>query len=161
MSVEIEGVDIVVQGLSAMPNQVRAAAFRGVIASLQRGLELSRGMLNEADHSLHDLAVLGHPYSKEHPQQIHDPDEIVHAQTGEYIESLRVGKPRMYGDAEIVEGDVHVDDSMEELNQFIQTGTTKMRARPWMQYIIDEFGHELSEIVESAIVEALEEQGAA
>jgi len=43
------------------------------------------------DHSLQDLKMLGHPYSKRNPQKLHEPDFLVHKQSGKLLESKYSG----------------------------------------------------------------------
>jgi len=150
MQIQIDGITTLTEGIDNCSKRVMHSAIVGVTKALDRALELSRAELNETDHSLKDLAALGHPYSKANPQVIHDPDTIVHAQTGDYIDALRVSKPTSdaYG---VVGGDVHVAEEQAQLDRWIQQGTTKMRARPWMQDVVDNHGTELSNIVQAEI----------
>lgn len=153
----VTGTEVVVSGLRNTSNAVMKAAFMGVINALAKAYEYSHDMISLSDHSLADLAKMGHPYGFKHPAIIHDPDEMVHRQTGEYLDALKVSKPSSGADREIVEGNVGIEGNaeMEQLDRFIQLGTSKMRARPWSQYIVDNHGDELAEIVESAVADAL------
>lgn len=155
MEVQINGVGTVITGLDDASNKIRAAAWRGTTKALERAAELSRGMISEGDHTLKELATLGHPYGFTNPQVIHDPDTVVHAQTGDYIDALRVTKPVQDATGDIFEGEVKIDDSQAELDRWIQQGTTKMRARPWMEDIVDNHGEELANIVLAEIEAAV------
>lgn len=175
MKSTIEGVDAVISGLESVGVDVREAAYYAIVEALQKAFEACHALLSETDHSLRDLALMGHPYSAAHPQAIHDPDVIVHMQDGtvqkletsdnrftsgirtehmltHYRDSLRAVPPVGTGEA-IIEGKI-VNDS--PLDRWIQEGTSKMRERPWMQYVVDTFGSDLADLIEARIVAAIE-----
>lgn len=164
MSTEIRGLDIVVEGLEQASNAIRVAAFEGVIEGLEMAHEHSREIISARDHSLKDLAAMGHPYSAAHGFQIHDPDETVHEQqSGQYLSALTVEKPSYYAGGEIIEGAVHIagDAEMEDRDRWIQEGTTRMRARNWSQRVVDEHGQEIADHIEARIEGAVQNEGAA
>lgn len=147
----IEGLDVVVQGLDDASLDVREAAFQGVLLAMNAAFKACETMLSASDHSLRQLAMMGHPYGFAHPQEIHDPDVLVHLQSGEYRRNLRRISPQgAFGD--IVEGQI-VNDS--RLDRWIQEGTSKMRARPWMQWIVEHYGDDFADIIEARIAKAL------
>lgn len=157
MKSTVTGTDVAVTGLKNTSNAVMKAAFMGVINALQKTYAYSRDMIDASDHSLKELAAMGHPYGFRHPQVIHDPDEIVHRQTGEYLDALKVTKPSSGADREIIEGRVGIqgDAEMEQLDRFIQLGTTRMRGRPWANYVVDHHGDEIAQVVKDAVAEAI------
>lgn len=152
-SVEVTGVDITISGLENATNGVIKAAFLGVVQALVKADQDCHDMISATDHSLKALAAMGHPYGFKHPQQIHDPDEIIHIQSGAYEKALKVQKPSSGADRTIIEGKVGImgDDEMETLDRRLQLGTPKMRARPWVQKVVDDHGDEYAEIIEAAI----------
>lgn len=154
----VTGVDVTITGLENATTNVMKAAFVGVIAALVKANDDAHDMIDATDHSLKQLAEMGHPYGFKHPQQIHDPDEIVHIQSGKYIAALKVTKPSSGADRTIIEGNVGIqgDVAMETLDQRIQLGTPRMRARPWAQKVVDDHGDEYAQIVEEVIIDALE-----
>lgn len=151
ISATIDGLDVVVSGLESVGVDAREAAYYAVVEALQKAFEACRSVVSEGDHSLRDLAELGHPYGFKHPQQIHDPDVEVHVQSGAYREALRAISPIGTGEA-IIEGSI-VNDS--PLDRWIQEGTTKMRARPWMEWIVQHYGADLADLIEARITEAI------
>jgi hypothetical protein len=162
MTSTIDGVDIVVGGLQNTTNSVMKAAMLGVIKALAEAYKDANELISATDHSLKDLAKMGHPYGFKHPQEIHDPDVIVHIQSGRYEKALMVQKPSSYADRTIIEGKVGImgDAEMEVLDQRLQLGTSKMRARPWTQHVVDENGEKYAEIVSDRIEEAFEAESA-
>ena len=66
------------------------------LEEVNKDMEQARAILDKAigknislsDHSLSDLAAMGHPYARRAPQAIHDPGYQVHVQSGE----LKSGK---------------------------------------------------------------------
>lgn len=148
---EVKGLDVVVSGLDQVNVDVREAAFYAVVEVLQKAFQACQHLLSESDHTLRDLALMGHPYSASHGWQIHDPDVLVHVQSGEYRDALKADPPRAaFGD--IMEGRVY---NASELDEFIQLGTMHMRARPWMQYIIDHVGNDFADLLEARIQQAI------
>lgn len=148
----IEGLDIAVSGLESVGVDAREAAYYGVVEALHKAFEACQHVLSESDHSLRDLALLGHPYSAAHPQEIHDPDILVHVQRGDYRAALRANPPIGQGEA-IIEGSI-VNDS--PYDRWIQEGTTKMRERPWMEWIVENYGEDFAALIEARIFEAIE-----
>ncbi|MGH7328906.1 MAG: hypothetical protein ACREJX_11210 [Polyangiaceae bacterium] len=151
-----EGLDVVVRGLDRAVLEVREAAWRGVIDALHVAFVASYHLLSEDDHTLLELAAVGHPYSRTHGFAIHSPDEIVHVQTGEYRDALRQVSPEgSFGT--IVEGKI-VNDS--ELDRWIQTGTLRMRQRPWMDFIVRHFGNDMANAIIARVREAIRRRAA-
>jgi hypothetical protein len=150
----IENLDVVVSGLENSTLDVREAAFQGVLLALNAAFKACETMLSPTDHSLRELALMGHPYGFTHPQTIHQPDELVHLQTGAYRDALEKVSPQgSHGD--IIEGRVQIGESMADLDRWIQEGTTRLRARPWMAYVVREYGADFADIIESRIQESL------
>jgi hypothetical protein len=156
----IDGIDITIDGLQHTSNAVMKAAFLGVVDALQEVFKDSNEIISATDHTLKDLAKMGHPYGFKHPQEIHDPDVIVHIQSGRYEKALKVQKPSSYADRSIIEGKVGImgDEAMETLDQRLQLGTAKMRARPWEQYLVDHKGEHYAEIVADRISSQLAQE---
>lgn len=147
----IEGIDVTIAGLEQVGLEVREAAFYAVIEALQHAFEICKDTIGVGDHTLRQLAEMGHPYGHKHPAQIHDPDVLVHVQSGEYLAHLKANPPVGTSDA-IIEGTI-LNDS--PLDRWIQEGTTLMRARPWMDWIVQTYGDDLAALIEARIAEAI------
>lgn len=148
---DITGLDITISGLETVGVDVREAAYYAVVEALQKAFEACRDVISEGDHSLRDLALLGHPYGFTNPQEIHDPDVLVHVQSGEYRDALRATPPVGTGEA-IIEGSISNDS---RLDRWIQEGTTKMRGRPWMEWIVQHYGQDFADLIEARITSAI------
>lgn len=147
----VRGLDVVVHGLDQVPVEVREAAFYGVAEVLQKAYQACYHMLSEGDHSIKDLAEMGHPYSAAHGFQIHDPDELIHVHNNELRAGLDAIKPTAsFGD--IIDGKV-VNNS--EIDPLIQLGTLTMRARPYMEYVMKTYGDDFGDLLEARIQESL------
>ncbi len=134
---------------------VREAAYYAVLEAMQKAFETCKTVIGADDHSLRQLALMGHPYGYEHPQQIHDPDVVVHIQSGEYQKALRAISPRgSFG--QIIEAQI-VNDSQKD--RWIQEGTTHMRARPWMAWITEHYGPDYTNLIMARITAAIEASG--
>lgn len=151
INAKVEGLDVVLRGLDQVNVDVREAAFYAVVEVLQKAFQACYHLLSESDHTLRDLALMGHPYSARRGFQIHDPDVEVHVQSGAYRDALKADSPRAsFGD--IVEGRVY---NGSELDSMIQNGTLNMRARPWVQWIVDHYGNDFADLLESRIKDAV------
>lgn len=107
-----------------------AAQFAvGIMAN--KAKEFCAELLSEDDHSLQDLARMGHPYAVRRPANPHDPPETVHQQTGALLAGLTATPPR--GNAQGVTAKVF--NREKELDGWIQRGTSKMIARPYMRRV--------------------------
>jgi hypothetical protein len=159
ISGHVEGLDILLTGLDDDVLAVREAAFQGVLLALGAAFRACETMLSPSDHTLRELALMGHPYSRAHGQTIHTPDELVHLQSGAYRAALEKVSPQgAFG--EIIGGSVQIGDRMADRDRWIQEGTTMMRARPWMQWIIDNYGDDLADVIIARIDQALRDNPA-
>ena len=159
MHSRVIGADLVINGIRDMSLGVQKAAMVGVINGLQVAHARADAIISADDHSLKDLAAMGHPYSKREPQVIHTPDETVHEQSGDYERALRVEKPVSYADGAIVEGEVHIAGDEQQLDEWIQEGTSRMRARAWADRVMIDHGEEIAAAVEGPIQAALTAEG--
>lgn len=88
-------------------------------------------MISLDDHTLQELAEMGHPYARRDPQPIHDPIEQVHEQTGALRAGLEATRPiAKWGYIE-----AWVVNNCQPLDNYIQVGTRFMIARPYMQAV--------------------------
>lgn len=156
ITARIEGLDLTITGLQRFGLDVREAAFYALIEALQKAFEACRDMINPTDHTLRQLAEMGHPYGFTHPEVIHEPDELVHRQSGAYMDALRAVSPRGSGDS-IIEGTIDMGDdpTIQDLDRWIQDGTTMMRARPWMAWIMQHYGDDFADLIEARITAAI------
>lgn len=162
ISATLEGLDVVVSGLESFGPRVQEAAYVGVVQALKVAYEASKAMISADDHTQKELDAMGNPYGFTHPQVIHDPDEVVHRQSGDYVDALTATPPTgVFGS--ILEGrvDMSGDPEMQQLDRWIQEGTTLMRPRPWMEKIVELYGDDIANIVQQSIDDAVTEAGAA
>lgn len=157
----IENLDIVVHGLESVGPDVREAAYRGVVEALQKAFQVCQATITLQDHSLRSLALLGHPYGFKHPSEIHSPDVLIHAQSGAYAAALKATPPVGYG-YDIIEGSIGIDPTsgLQELDRWLQEGTSKMRARPWMEWIVENYGGAFADLIIARIDEAVDRKAA-
>jgi hypothetical protein len=129
----------------------------GVIQGLAIAQAACRTMISADDHTQAELDAMGNPYGNRNPHVIHEPDEIVHTQSGAYLRGLRTIPPVGTFGA-IIEGQVVNDDSKD---RWIQEGTTNMRARPYMEKVVETYGEAIASVIESMIDAASVMEGAA
>lgn len=86
-----------------------------------------RANVNQTDHTLADLRAMGHPYGYTNPQQIHDPDWLIHKQGGGLLGGS-VQEPIVTETADAVTGQFGFQP--DQLPMWLVYGTTRMRPRP-------------------------------
>lgn len=147
----IEGLDVVVTGLEEASLEVREAAFQGVLLAMNAAFKACAQMISADDHSLKQLAELGHPYGFSRPALLHDPDVIVHVQSGDYLRGLKRTSPKG-AQGDIIDGEIFNDSPLDAM---IQNGTLRMRGRPWMAWIVQHYGNDFADIIEARILQAI------
>jgi hypothetical protein len=151
VTVKISGLEVGVE-LRNMGTRAKAAALVGVIRALQVGKAKTVALLSADDHSLAELAAMGHPYSKVHGFVIHVPDETVHTRGGELVDGVTAVPPKGTASS-IIEGSIV--NTAQPLDRWIQAGTIHMRARPYMDYVTKKYGDDMAAEVTKAIDAAL------
>jgi hypothetical protein len=97
--------------------------------------------ISARDHSLAELAAMGHPYATRDPRNPHDPPQTVHVQSGALISGLQDGDVK----ATAKGATARVWNTEQPLDTWIQTGTPAMIARAYMEYVHDNFAAEIYE----------------
>jgi len=123
--------------------QINTAALAACGAMADKALRLCKQMVSQIgdDHSLKDLAALGHPYARRDPQPIHDPMEQIHARAGDIVRGLIATRPvASHG---VISASVY--NSAQPLDTMLQAGTSKMIARPYMSYVEKTWGRDIAE----------------
>ena len=92
-----------------------------------------------SDHSLSDLADLGHPYAARAPQAIHQPDYQVHVQSGKMLASKHSGvKPASVSAGKLTAtAYAGVSDQVEHA-LYVVLGTSKMIPRDFLTGSLNE-----------------------
>lgn len=109
------------------------------------------------DHTLKDLADLGHPYSKVAPFNPHPdkPDYLVHTQSGRLQDNIRQVKEGRDAIAVGVNpGPVIDDNGKQYLNDVIE-GTSKMVGRNFIHESFNEVQEEIFKVIEDEIKTAM------
>lgn len=109
--------------LDKLQRNVQAAALTGLNKAAERVEERLTQNADLTDHTLDDLARLGHPYSRAHPQKIHDPDFLVHTHTGRLRDAIRITRESKDAIA------IGVDPVQVPYFTDVVEGNTKMIAR--------------------------------
>ena len=97
------------------------------------------------DHTLADLAELGHPYAKRNPQQLHDPNYQVHIQTGALYHSIRIDQENET--TYVVGPHANPPDYLDS----VIFGTPLMVARDFVNESFNEVKDEINQVNEEAI----------
>ena len=99
-------------------------------------------MLSLSDHSLADLAAMGHPYAVRAPNPPHSPEELVHEQMGDLRAGLQVTRPAAsHGGISAV-----LHNVCQPLDTWIQLGTRFMVGRPYIAYIRKTWGEDIAAV---------------
>lgn len=95
------------------------------------------------DHTLKDLAEIGHPYSRLQPVAIHDPEFLVHKQRGTLAAAVGV---RFEEDKNKIAAIVGVDEAKAPHVPHVIFGTRKMVARDFVSGTLQEEREVVSDI---------------
>ena len=159
LTATVRGLDLTIGSIEGLGTAAAAGALAGVTKGLAIAELAARKLIGASDHSLADLAMMGHPYARRNPHSPHA-DPIVHVQTGRYLGALKVTQPQgriFAGSPAIIQGRMGIegDEEMEKLDRWLQEGTLHMIARPWMAYIVRNFGTEMMQVVVAEIQNAV------
>lgn len=106
---------------------LRKKAVQAVTKATKVADKEFRKNVSHTDHTLADLRALGHPYGYTNPQQIHDPDWLIHKQSGGLLANS-VQEPMVTETTDSVVGQFGFYP--DALPMWLVFGTTKMRPRP-------------------------------
>lgn len=134
------GASVTLQIMEIWIVEAKVAAMVAVDVMAEKTKERCQEMITLTDHSLKDLAAMGHPYAKRDPHNPHDPPEQVHVQSGDLIRGRKVIAPHDTSNG--VEAEV-VNVSPEDV--WIQLGTETMIARPYMGRVVADYRDEIEE----------------
>jgi hypothetical protein len=152
----VKGADIVSKNIIAFGG--------GFLKQVNQDMEQVRDVLDKAvdknisltDHSLKDLALLGHPYASRAPQRVHSPGYQVHIQSGR----LKRGKYSGTHKASILGGQltarayVGIADSVEHA-LFVVYGTSKMIPRDFLIGSLGEVREKIWDILSRSLKNAV------
>lgn len=115
---------------------------RKVLAQLEMAADIVEEKMVEnaslTDHTLKDLAKLGHPYSLRNTANPHDPPYLVHEQTGNLKSSIeRTSSPKGFRVS------IGVDEDKVPYLPYLILGTSKMIAR---DFITESFNEVLPQL---------------
>lgn len=126
VKVEIHNLDIVISKLKAIGGQAPQYMTEVLERAMQNDVwPLWISHINLSDHSLEDLAKLGHPYSTRYgADSFQHPDAFVHEQTGELAQASSI-KNVSLGDGSV---SVQLTNTSPHY-VFLRYGTQMMRMR--------------------------------
>lgn len=105
------------------------------------------------DHTLKDLADMGHPYSVQNPANPHSPPYLIHMQTGNLVDNIEIVKKLKHGFfSPYVRISVGVDESKVPYISSLIFGNRRMIARDFITGSYDEVLPEMKRIVRGKIV---------
>lgn len=158
----VTGQDLVIKNIQSFGG--------GFLKHVNRTMELTRVRLDHevtqnmslTDHSLADLAKLGHPYSAKwgsHGKAIHDPFWLVHTHSGKLLSS----KESKTIEASIIEGKlsaaayVKLDEQIAYYAIYLVWGTSKMIPRDFLHGSLDASKEDLFAIIKKNLKDAIVE----
>lgn len=105
------------------------------------------------DHSLKDLADLGHPYANRDPKSVHEPNYQVHTQSGELLKSFISGTVKVSIKRSVLKGGVYagVDEGKAEHALHIIYGTSKMVPRDFVVNSLLEIKEDAKALIKSQL----------
>jgi hypothetical protein len=139
MAGTIKGADTLAKNIT----KFTTGFLREVNKDMRKVETLLRGRIDKnislSDHSLSDLAAMGHPYSRKSPQALHDPNWQVHEQSGKMRRGLTSGTE----DANVSFGKLSaeayagINESVEHA-PYVVFGTSKMIPRDFLHGSLQE-----------------------
>ena len=139
---------IAIRVLHGADLDVNAGLMLAVCAMAESAKQYCDKMISLSDHTLKDLADMGHPYSARNPFPIHDPIEQVHEQSGALRAGLEAVRPVVDRDSVTA----YVRNNTQPLDTYIQVGTRYMIARPYMD-AVRRLYHEAIEAIGLAMIQ--------
>ena len=106
-----------------------------------------------SDHSSKDLADLGHPYAKRSPNPPHNPEWLVHKQSGALLRAVYKGT----NPASINSGTLTasafcgVDEFMVPYARYLVFGTSKMIPRNFLRGSLNDVAYDAKEILRRSL----------
>jgi len=140
----VVGINTVTENIKAFKKQIRLKFD----ANLKEAAKVLRGDIRQniklRDHSLKDLAAMGHPYSKRSPRNIHEPSWLIHRQSGSLNRSLKIGTSsnkngRVYK--------IGFDEGIAPHARFVVLGTSKMVPRDVLGETLKQTKQKLFDII--------------
>jgi hypothetical protein len=100
--------------------------------------------ISNTDYTLEDLAKMGHPYARRSPKSIHNPDYIVHCQSGEMLSGLGSGTKKASVKGTTLEAEAYagISDNVEHA-KYVIYGTSKMVPRDFLKGSLEEVGQKI------------------
>lgn len=134
------------------------------LEEVNRDMDQARVLLDKAieknislqDHTLEDLASLGHPYAKRAPQELHVPGYQVHTQSGELKSGKFSGtdKASVSGGRLEARAYVGISDSVKHA-PFVVFGTSKMVPRDFLVGSLGEVRMQIWEVLKRSLNQAV------
>lgn len=126
LSWTIQGIDRAQQKLRTLQMQGRGQTRRFVARGTRLMYDKCREFTSLTDHTLADLARLGHPYARRWAPHTLHPDYLVHIQTGTLQAGLTMGVAELHTET------VGWVANSTWYDKFVQLGTRYTRPRPYM-----------------------------
>ncbi len=119
-------------------------------SKLEKAAEVLQEKMKEnaslTDHTLKDLAAMGHPYSLSNPANPHDPPYLIHEQTGTLKDNIEItSSPQKFRVT------VGVDEDKVHYIPYLIYGTSKMIARDFLSGSFKEALPEMIDVMEEKI----------
>lgn len=154
---ELRGLESVIANMNAISGNVRRHLGKAVGQARDVLYSAVKEKASLADHSLKDLADLGHPYSTRFATDsfVH-PDEFVHTQSGRLVDNIEAISSI---DGDIVTVACGVRESRVPYIGYLIDGTSKMRSRDFLGHAFQEKAELMLRIIKYGIVEGLGSRG--
>lgn len=150
------GADVMAKNLKTFENKFLQSVTQGMQKVMEILDEAVTRNISLTDHSLIDLALMGHPYASRSPQRIHVPSYQVHIQSGEML----AGKVKGVDDAEEIGGQlitaawVGILESVEHA-KYVVYGTTRMVPRDFLHGSLLEVKEQVLAILRTKLRDAV------
>ena len=152
----VTGADLVAKNIAKFGDRF--------LSEVNKDMEKARNILDKAvyrnisiqDHTLSDLAGLGHPYARRAPQTIHDPAYQVHVQSGELRDNKYSGTEQasIRGGKLMAQAFVGINERVRHAF-YVVYGTSKMIPRDFLIGSLSEVRDQIYKTLKGSLGQAV------
>lgn len=148
----VQGTEVLADNIKQFTNRFLEEINKDMKKTEEVLKEKVRQRISLSDHTLEDLAEMGHPYASRAPQHIHDPDYGVHIQGGELLAGLYsfTEQASVNFGALNASANVGISDVVEHA-LYVIMGTSKMVPRDFLTGSLDEVREQTIEILSRSL----------
>lgn len=156
MAGSIQGGDVVLRNITTFGGRF-LGHLNIVMKSIEEKLrEAIKKNISLTDHTLEDLAEMGHPYASAHPANPHEPGYQVHSQSGTMLGGLVSGTSDAAFTGSGVTAEAHAGiEASINYAIFVIFGTSRMIPRDFLTGSLEEVRDQVFSLLQSNLRDAV------